>query len=214
MSDVNPYTAVARIEAPPLTPMRRAIENALVQWMVKTGKPAQDLSVSQLCKLAFVARSTFYANYQHMGQVLTSMEDRLLYQLFVCAKPMRIREDGTDETMKSFNSFVDVLREHETEFRLLVLEQPSERFIGQWKKVLEYHVWHRLFAGKPDDEKPADMVSDERGPATVNRALVLDMAATAFISGVRFWLKTPQEVSVPEIRAIVVKLVNNIDEVW
>ena len=48
----------------------------------------------------------------------------------------------------------------------------------------------------------------------MNRALVFDMAATAFIAGVTFWLRTPQAVSLPEIRASVVKLVNNIDEIW
>jgi hypothetical protein len=60
----------------PLTPTRQSIERALVEWMTQTGRPASDLSVSALCKKAFVARSTFYANYRHMGQVYESVENR------------------------------------------------------------------------------------------------------------------------------------------
>lgn len=71
-----------RIEVLPLTPTRQSIERTLVEWMTQTGRPAGDLSVSALCKKAFVARSTFYANYQHMGQVYESVENRLLRQLF------------------------------------------------------------------------------------------------------------------------------------
>lgn len=238
MNDVNPYAAAAHIEVLPLTPTRQSIERALVEWMTQTGRPASDLSVSALCKKAFVARSTFYANYQHMGQVYESVENRLLRQLFECAVPMRVRADGTDETMRSFNAFVKVLHAHENEFRLVLVRQPSSRFVALWKQSLEYHVWHRLFeaerggaapgtsnggsatfqeglpAGTDADATSRNELPVRQGPATVNRALVLDMAATAFIAGVAFWLRTPQAVSLPEIRALVVKLVNNIDEIW
>ena len=58
----------------------------------------------------------------------------------------------------------------------------------------------------------------ERGqrlrPSTVNRALVLEMIASAFISGVWFWLMTPQRVEIPEIKALVMRLIQDIDEVW
>ena len=249
MNDVNPYAAAAHIEVLPLTPTRQSIERALVEWMTQTGRPASDLSVSALCKKAFVARSTFYANYRHMGQVYESVENRLLRQLFECAVPMRVRADGTDETMRSFNAFVKVLHAHENEFRLVLVRQPSSRFVALWKQSLEYHVWHRLFETERGGAAAVDAVAEwgdgaapgtsnggsatsqeglpagtdadatnrnelpvRQGPATVNRAL--DMAATAFIAGVTFWLRTPQAVSLPEIRASVVKLVNNIDEIW
>ena len=251
MNDVNPYAAAAHIEVLPLTPTRQSIERALVEWMTQTGRPASDLSVSALCKKAFVARSTFYANYRHMGQVYESVENRLLRQLFECAVPMRVRADGTDETMRSFNAFVKVLHAHENEFRLVLVRQPSSRFVALWKQSLEYHVWHRLFETERGGAAAVDAVAEwgdgaapgtanggsatsqeglpagteadatnrnelpvRQGPATVNRALVFDMAATAFIAGVTFWLRTPQAVSLPEIRASVVKLVNNIDEIW
>ena len=134
MNDVNPYAAAAHIEVLPLTPTRQSIERALVEWMTQTGRPASDLSVSALCKKAFVARSTFYANYRHMGQVYESVENRLLRQLFECAVPMRVRADGTDETMRSFNAFVKVLHAHENEFRLVLVRQPSSRFVALWKQ--------------------------------------------------------------------------------
>lgn len=71
-----------------------------------------------------------------------------------------------------------------------------------------------LPAGTDADATNRNELPVRQGPATVNRALVFDMAATAFIAGVTFWLRTPQAVSLPEIRASVVKLVNNIDEIW
>lgn len=160
MNDVNPYAAAAHIEVLPLTPTRQSIERTLVEWMTQTGRPAGDLSVSALCKKAFVARSTFYANYQHMGQVYESVENRLLRQLFECAVPMRVRADGTDETMRSFNAFVKVLHAHENEFRLVLVRQPSSRFVALWKQSLEYHVWHRLFEAERGGAATADAVAE------------------------------------------------------
>jgi hypothetical protein len=84
---------------------------------------------------------------------------------------MRVRADGTDETMRSFNAFVKVLHAHENEFRLVLVRQPSSRFVALWKQSLEYHVWHRLFETERGGAAAVDAVAewgDGAAPGTSN----------------------------------------------
>ncbi len=206
----NPYADVLELTHPPaLTPARRQIERALVDWMRLTGKGPAGITVCALAKRAFVARSTFYKNYAHADAVLDVVERRILAELRDAGEAMREIALGGASATESYDAFVRVLHGHEDEFRLLLVESPSARFVDRWKRMLGYHFWERLFVD--DDGAPR---GQRLRPSTVNRALVLEMIASAFISGVRFWLTAPQRVEIPEIKALVMRLIQDIDEVW
>lgn len=207
MTETNPYADVLELTHPPTqTPARRQIERALVDWMHDTGKGAAEVTVCALAKRAFVARSTFYKNYAHADAVLDVIEQRILAELCDAGDAMRALARGGASATESYDAFVRVLHRHEDEFRLLLVELPSARFVDRWKRMLGYHFWERLFTDGAREQRLR--------PSTVNRALVLEMIASAFISGVRFWLMTPERVEIPEIKALILRLIRDIDEVW
>lgn len=211
MTETNPYMDVLELTHPPAsTPARRQIERALVDWMRLTGKGPAEITVCELARRVFVARSTFYRNYAHADAVLDVIEQRILAELCDAGDAMREVARGGASATESYDAFMRVLRRHEDEFRLLLVESPSARFVERWKRMLGYHFWERLFV---DDDSGASRGQRQR-PSTVNRALVLEMIASAFISGVRFWLRTPERVEMPEIQALIVRLIEDIDEVW
>lgn len=208
MPSSNPYAdALAVLDVPPLTPARASIERALVEWMQEHARAACDLTVCGLAQRAFVARSTVYANYRSVDDVLAVVESRLLAALMAAGKPLADRSRGVDSATDAYDAFVALLHAREREFRLLLEQVPSARFAAQWKRVLGWLFWERLFAGS------AAPPAHDR-PSTVNRALVLEMLAEAFIAAVRFWLAHPDQVGTAELKALIARLIHDIDEVW
>ncbi|MEE1295488.1 MAG: hypothetical protein UHD09_01240 [Bifidobacterium sp.] len=206
MSEGNPYADAVPRAVPALTPARAALEEALVAWMAETGERPAELTVSGLCQRAFVARSTFYANYAGLDDVLATVELRLLDALARAGRPMESLDGGGRVVLDSYDDFVRVLGANEDRFRLLLVDVPSARFVERWKELLGYHFWQRLFVG--------DAMRAHDRPSTVNRALVLEMIGAAFIAGVRLWLRDPQQVGTPELKALILRLIHDIDEVW
>lgn len=210
MQGPNPYADGLPGPVPERTPARAAMEDALVQWMAASGKGASSLTVSGLCRRAFVARSTFYANYRSVDDVLGQIEERLLRELAAAGRPMEDFARGGDGVLEAYDAFVSVLKAHDALFRLLLVQVPDARFVERWKRLLGYHFWQRLFARG----ESAGQVRRHERPSTVNRALVLEMIASAFISGVRMWLVDGAQVGTAELKALILRLIHDIDEVW
>lgn len=206
VSELNPYADAVPRNVPRRTSARAAIEDALVAWMIQTGGRPSELTVSALCARAFVARSTFYANYTDVDSVLENVELQLLNELAQAGRPMETRRGDGESVWDAYNNFVQVLRTHDELFRLCIVQTPDLRFLERWKRLLQYHFWERLFGD-------GSMRAHDR-PSTVNRALVLEMIAAAFMAGVRLWLIDPQQVGTPELRELILRLIHDIDEVW
>ncbi|NEG69866.1 TetR/AcrR family transcriptional regulator [Bifidobacterium choloepi] len=209
-SSANPYADALPRPMPDRTPARAAMEDALVQWMTGSGRRPGELTVSDLCRRAFVARSTFYANYARVEDVLGAVEERLIRELAAAGRAMEDLSRGGDGVLESYDAFVAVLKTNLGTFHLLLIQTPDVQFIERWKRLLEYHFWQRLFSrGSTGDE-----IRRHDRPSTVNRALVLEMIASAFIAGVRLWLVDEEQVGTAELKALILRLIHDIDEVW
>lgn len=234
MSAIHPYAATSDdYPAPEPTPARESIESALLAYMRQTCKPAAAASVTEICRRAFVARSTFYANYRNVDEVLETIENRLVRDILDCSESMVDLRAGPESAVASCSNVFALIREREQMFRTLLLDVPDTRFVDKWKKAISHHFWRRLFTPAYDAATPTahhdidrdkngfDGSGDEsglgrrhRGPATVNRALMLEMIASAVVGAFTFWLAHPDQVEPAEIDDLVARLIADIDDIW
>ncbi|OZG62209.1 hypothetical protein BLEM_0755 [Bifidobacterium lemurum] len=234
MSAIHPYAATPDdYPAPEPTPARESIESALLAYMRDTGKPAAAVSVTEICRRAFVARSTFYANYRNVDEVLETIENRLVRAILDRSASMVDLKAGPESAVASCANVFALIREREPVFRTLLLDVPDPRFVGKWKKAISHHFWRRLFAPADDaaavvgasrdagddaggigDSADARFARRRRGPATLNRALMLEMIASAVVGAFTFWLAHPDQVEPAEIDDLVARLIVDIDDIW
>jgi AcrR family transcriptional regulator len=199
----NPYASALDLPIVPDSPTREAIEHALGQIEHETGHDARDISVTELCRRAHVARSTFYANYHHTDEAQRGLELRLLHRIIDGGDPLR--STGTQAASEAFTHVIDLVAENTPLFRLFLVEVPNRRFIHDWKQALCAHLWDRLFV---------DRSHGRHLPSSVNRQLIVELVAGLMVSFVTFWLEHPGEVSMEEIHAQLPHLIALIDEVW
>ena len=237
----NPYKSA--LDLPPIrtSAVRQAIEQALLGIEQESGRSAGDTPVTLLCRRAHVARSTFYANYRTTDDVQRAVELRLLHTIINDGSTLTGM--GTDGAVEAFGRVTALAEENSTLFRLLVVDVPDERFLHDWRQALCAHLWDRLFgrrtphapSGTPQDTpvtagtqpttdtpsmadapttaSPAAQPS-HRLPSTVNRRLMVEMAAGLMISFVTYRLEHPGEVSMKEIDALLPRLIAALDEIW
>ncbi|OZG68161.1 hypothetical protein [Bifidobacterium eulemuris] len=236
MSAIHPYAATADdYPVPETTPARESIESAILAYMRDTGKPAAAASVTEICRRAFVARSTFYANYRNVDEALETIENRLVRDILDRSASMVDLKAGPESAVVSCANVFALIREREPVFRTLLLDVPDPRFVDKWKKAISHHFWRRLFAPANDEagavgiSRDADADTDvgqigdsgdarfarrRRGPATLNRALMLEMIASAVVAAFTFWLAHPDQVEPAEIDGLVARLIVDIDDIW
>lgn len=119
---MNPYSDIATLEKKHLTSAQEALHKAFVQ--VAKNTPYGRISITDLCKKANVARTTFYFSYPNSDVLLEEVEDGLIVDLLKVTE----RTDQEDEFdyISNVMAFVDASRE---ELYLLLVDQPDIRFI-------------------------------------------------------------------------------------
>lgn len=172
----NPYIDILNITVNRATPAQQALKKSLVQLL--GGSRLSDISIKELCKHAFIARSTFYAYYNNLDEVLEDIENDMLYQLIHMNSELmdrRVKETGE---MFFYSETLALIENNRAAFYMLLVSNPDYRFIAQWKEAMKYHFWERL--------KPAE--------GTKNVELVFELTACAAIGAYTFWLTHPYEV--------------------
>ncbi|NEG96081.1 hypothetical protein GFD17_04775 [Bifidobacterium sp. SMB2] len=199
-------------DPPPVAPKPRddvehAIERALIDLLNEGIDPAGPTghvelpSVKTLCAKAFVARSTFYAHYHHVGEVLETLERRLVEDLEQLNKPLTIRdtddENGCGASHITLMPTLAYIRSNENAFRALLVSAPDVQFIERWKDAIKRQCRQRM-----TDGSGAPRLEGPRRP-TVNRELILEIVASSMVSATAFWLHDPSKVHEQGVDGIV-----------
>jgi len=96
---------------------KRLLKDALMELM--TQKPLSSISVTDLCNIADVNRSTFYSYYSDTLQLLGEIENDLINQL-PAAKPIDGHPDLNGTLVEEFTLFFTYVRKHARDFDVLL----------------------------------------------------------------------------------------------
>ena len=102
---------------------KKLMKDAVLE-LLETKAPDK-ITVTDICGRADVNRSTFYAYYEDIGQLLLEIEDDALSQL-----PSFSDSDFLqgDVFLSSLESFFDYVRENERLFKILIIQHDSSSF--------------------------------------------------------------------------------------
>ncbi len=136
------------------------------------------ITVKALCAAVPVARTTFYARYRNVDDVLEEVEDGLLSGLAEVTE----RISGGDLPTMDFGPFLDetlwFIKANWADFHALLVDQPDLRFIAKWKDAIKANFAHRYPAARmhPNWNLLAEMAASaaigaySRPPASSSRA--------------------------------------------
>lgn len=190
----NPYSDIRMIQKSDSTPAQDALKRALVQLL--GNNRLQDISVKELCGHAFTARSTFYAYYNSIDEVLEDIENDMIAQLTEMNRELMNRKVREIGEMTFYAETMALIEDHKATFYMLLVSNPDYRFINKWKTAIKYHFWERI-----------------RPPETMkNVELVLEITASAAIGAYTFWLTHPYEVDQEGTYKILSDILKTLDE--
>ena len=110
----NPYKEILDIQKQHLTASQMSMQNALLN--LSKSKKIYEVSVKELCKKASVARSTFYAYYQNIDDLLVDIENQILYILIQNNEKIMKREYQSKEDFLFYKETVQLRNGNHTVF--------------------------------------------------------------------------------------------------
>ena len=122
------------------------IEKIFVELIQK--KEIEQISVTDICKLAKINRSTFYVNYFDIYDLADKLKDRMINEFFNIYTDERENKYHSYDFLKLFYHIKENQLFYRTYFKLnfdltntleYIDEKEVERFIGS-SKNLEYHI--------------------------------------------------------------------------
>ena len=146
------------------------------------------ITIKGLCAQVPVARTTFYAHYANIDDVLEEVEDDLICGLTdICE-----RVSQGDLSHMDFYPFLDetlaFIQGRWPDFTALVINQPDLRFIAKWKRAIKAN-----FARRYPELK-----------ALPNFDLAAEMAASAAIGAYTYWLEHPEDAQIEDAKRLVI----------
>ena len=154
------------------------------------------ITVKSLCQEVPIARTTFYAYYENIDEVLAEIEDDFVNKIILLANTMSA---GKIENL-NFSDFFDAVMDHirdnwDTVEALLVLH-PDIRFMRKWKEAIKYHFKMRF----PDKTTIA------------NYNLIAEVIACSVLGGYAHWMKYPDEFDAHALNVVTQAAFSSIDE--
>ena len=99
---------------------KKMLKDAIVELL--DSRPLEKITVTDLCTLADVNRSTFYAYYEEIGQLLREIEDDAL------APPAAPEPYSDDRFLATLEEFFDYVQRNERLFRVLLIQREDSSF--------------------------------------------------------------------------------------
>jgi len=142
------------------------------------------ITIKGLCAAVPVARTTFYAYYRNVDDVLIEVENGLLGGLAEVTE----RVSGGDLPSMDFAVFLDetfsFIRRNWSDFHALLVDQPDARFVARWKDAIKANFARRY----------------PEACMRKNWDLVAEMAASAVIGAYTWWMEHPDAGDVEEAK--------------
>lgn len=154
------------------------------------------ITVKSLCQEVPIARTTFYAYYENLDDVLLEIEDEFVNVIKLLAKTM---SGGNMENL-DFTAYFNAVMTHindnwETVEALLVI-YPDIRFMEKWKEAIKYHFKIQL---------PNKVM-------IMNYNLIAEAIACSVLGAYAHWIKHPEEINAKELSRVTQAMISVIDE--
>ena len=158
-------------------------------------EPLVDISVKELCGRAYVARSTFYAHYRNVDDVLSAVEQAAVDDLTVLNDPLASASPSDAASLSFFRDTLAYLDEHRDLMGVLLVERPDARFITRWKEAIEGH----LRARRP------------LAVSTTEGEFAIDLVASSMVSGCAYLVEHSTTLDVESACAILADILRLLD---
>lgn len=122
---------------------KRMMKDALIDLMDE--KPLEKITVTEICKIADVNRSTFYAYYEDIRTLMLEIEDEVLEHVTEYAD--EFNDYSEKKMLEVFEEFFDYVSGNARMFRVLMLRHDDSSFhrrmlesiMEKYKMSLEYN---------------------------------------------------------------------------
>ena len=145
------------------------------------------ITVKGLCAAVPVARTTFYAYYRNVDDVLLEVENGLLAGL----REVTERVSGGDLTRMDFAIFLDetfsFIQSRWDDFHVLLIEHHDERFIAKWKAAVKANFARRFPQARMHQ----------------NWNLLAEMGASATIGAYSWWMQHPEATGMEDAKRLI-----------
>lgn len=178
----NPFSPKLKT-LPKMTSGRIALWQAMTVLGYK--KQYHEITVKELCKTAYIARSTFYLTYK----LLMDMEDYHLRQL-IPIYDVYVKTNYLNRQDHFCSDTIRYIQENRKVFYLFLVQQPNMRFIQKWKILIKYCLWENL---KKDDAS---------GALTPQEELLFEMISGEIVTAHGILLKYTQEETVEDLKKV------------
>lgn len=152
------------------------------------------ITVKGLCAAVPVARTTFYAHYRNVDDVLAEVEDELLAGLAEVTE----RVSGGDLPNMDFADFLDetlaFVGQNRDDVHALLVAQPDARFIRRWKDAVKANIALRY----------------PQARTLPNWDLLAEMTASAVMGAYTWWMEHPGATGETEAKRAVARAVEAI----
>lgn len=142
------------------------------------------ITVKGLCAAVPVARTTFYAHYRNIDDVLLDVEDGLLAGLADVTERVSCGDLPNMDFGEFLNETFGFIRASWHDFHALLVDQPDARFVSRWKEAVKAN-----FARRHPQVRMRQ-----------NWNLVAEMAASAVIGAYTWWMEHPDATGVEEAK--------------
>ena len=127
------------------------LKNALLDLMVEK-KSIEKISVRELCEVADLNRSTFYAHYAEPKELLNEMEDELLEA--AANHLSRIGKANDVNAASYILAFLRYIKQNDKEYRILLVDTADVSFKEKFMRIATGQIIESFdFELKPDEEQ-------------------------------------------------------------
>jgi len=164
---MNPYKYVCDLPVRKTTTAQNSIERALIS-LLDTNE-LYELSVKEICQIANVARSTFYAYYNGIDDCVTEIENRFIKDVIEINNSLKCIGKISNIDLSFFENTVLYIKDNKKLLYLFMIKRYNNRFVYKWKDAIKYHLYQRMPEGLGDN----------------NKELTLEIMASQAIGGVK-----------------------------
>lgn len=166
------------------TDAQLALQNALITLF--HDNPDKKISIMALCQTAHVARSTFYAYYDNLNELLTEIEDKIVKEISDLDDQIVDRNIIQAEDLAYFSKLMSYIKEHAYVIETLPVIKPDIILINKWQDAIKKHLFKR-----------------RQGNFSQKFKLEADVLSAGALNGFIYLLKHPQEVSDKDVINVV-----------
>ena len=118
---------------------KRLIKDALID-LLET-KPLSKISITEICKLADVNRSTYYNYYYEIAEIVNDIEDEIISKL-PSILDAKIDLESNKQFVLGLENFLAYIKENKA-FSTLILKNTESNFISKITKYVMHNFFHK-----------------------------------------------------------------------